>query len=309
MQLPALPAWLFAVLLVGCAADAPQEAVAARSTVAQRVGAAPAQIARSQTFDITSKINNRTYRIMVATPATQSPGTLYPVLYVLDGNQYFGTATDALNRQSHFKNVKPAIVVGVGYPTDDFALITRERAFDLTPSLSKDPKLTGRYGGGSAFARVLEEEIKPFVNAQFAVDTSQQIIWGQSFAGLFVLGTMFATPTAYSTYILSSPSIWWNDKEVLQAAPEFERRARIGDLRMRVLITSAGDEQHSGPDSQRAAREAARMIDNATELADRLMALSPKTVVVQRVIFDGEIHNTVSPASLSRTLRFALPVD
>ena len=250
-----------------------------------------------------------TYQIMVATPASQAPGTLYPVLYVLDGNQYFGTATDALNRQSHFKNVKPAIVVGVGYPTEDFAVLSRERAFDLTPSLSKDTRLTGRYGGGPAFARVLEEEIKPFVNSRYAVDTSQQIIWGQSYAGLFVLGVMFATPNAYSTYILSSPAIWWNDKEVLQAAPEFEWRAKLGELRVRVLITSAGDEQYRGPDPQRAAGASTRMIDNATELAERLMALSPKKVVVQRVIFDGELHDTVSPASLSRTLRFALPMN
>ena len=165
---------LFSVLLTGCAVSSPTEPTTV-PTAPLRGIADPARIARSQTFEITSKINNRTYQIMVAIPASQTPGTLYPVLYVLDGNQYFGTATDALNRQSHFKNVKPAIVVGVGYPTEDFAVLTRERAFDLTPSLSKDPQLTGRYGGASAFARVLEEEIKPFVNSRFAVDTSQQI--------------------------------------------------------------------------------------------------------------------------------------
>jgi hypothetical protein len=29
---------------------------------------------------------------------------------------------------------------------------------------------------------------------------------------------------------------------------------------------------------------------------------------VSRVVFDGEVHNTVSPASISRTLRFLFPI-
>lgn len=298
---------LIVALLTGCAVSPPKDAATATAVPVSSIAEAT-RIARSQTFEITSKINNRKYRIMVAPPASQTPGVLYPVLYVLDGNQYFGTATDALNRQSHFKNVKPAIVVGVGYPTDDFAVLTRERAFDLTPSPSKNPQMTGQYGGGAAFARVLEEEIKPFVSSRFAVDPSQQILWGQSYAGLFVLSSMLAVPDAYSTYILSSPSIWWNDKEVLQALPAFERRAKLAEFRMRILVTSAGDEQYRGPDSARAAADTARMIDNASELSERLKLLNPEKVTVERVIFEGEIHNTVSPASLSRTLRFALPI-
>ena len=298
---------LMVVLLTGCVTSPGMDATVA-SDVRKPPSAEPARIARSQTFTITSRTNNRTYQIMVATPASQEPGVLYPVLYVLDGNQYFGTATDALNRQSHFKNVRPAIVVGVGYPTDDFATLTRERAFDLTPSPSTNARITGRFGGGAAFSRVLEEEIKPFVNSRFPVDISQQILWGQSYAGLFVLNTMLATPDSYSTYVLSSPSIWWNDKEVLQALPDFERRARLGQHSMRILITSAGDEQYRGPDSARAASDTARMIDNATDLTERLKQLNPEKIRIERVIFDGEIHNTVSPASLSRTLRFALPI-
>lgn len=299
---------LTAILLTGCVASSALDSSTVHSVVHGPPRAEPVRIARSQTFTITSRTNNRTYQVMVATPASQEPGVLYPVLYVLDGNQYFGTATDALNRQAHFKNVSPAIVVGVGYPTDDYATLVRERAFDLTPSPSKNARMTGRFGGGAAFSKVLEEEIKPFIHSRFPVDTSQQILWGHSYAGLFALGTMLALPDSYSTYILSSPSIWWNDKEVLQTLPEFERRARVGRHSLRILITSAGDEQYRGPDSAKTASDTARMIDNATDLAERLKQLIPEKIKVERVVFDGEIHNTVSSASLSRALRFALPI-
>lgn len=306
MQLSLL---ICAALLAGCAITPTQEVVVRSPSPEEAANGRAVSVAHARQFDITSKINGRTYRIMVATPASSPAGINHPVLYVLDGNQYFGTASEAVRLQSHFNAdlVRPAIVVGVGYQTDDLSTVARERALDLTPSLSKDPKRSGQYGGGPVFARVLEEEIKPFVNARFSVDPLQQTIWGHSFGGLFVLHTMLTNPTAYSTYILSSPSIWWNDREPLNAEQDFSLRVQSGELRMKVLITSAANEQYRGPDPVRLARAASRLVDNASELADRLSRVSPKTLLVERVIFDGEIHNTVPPASLSRALRFALP--
>lgn len=50
------------------------------------------------------------------------------------------------------------------------------------------------------------------------------------------------------------------------------------------------------------------MIDDASELAERLSTLDPSHITVVRTIFDGEIHTTVPQASLSRALRFSLPL-
>lgn len=269
---------------------------------------APVHVPRARQYDITSRINGQTYRVMVATPFKADAEAAYPALFVLDGNQYFGTATDALTRQSALRNVAPAIVVGIGYPTDDPQEVFRLRAFDMTPSPSANPKDAGKFGGGSAFDRVLEEEIKPFVAARYRIDPAQQIIWGQSFAGLTVLRILFKNPNAYSTYILSSPSVWYNNMEVLADEESFAKRARSGTLRLSVLVTSAADEQYRGTDEKLLTEAGtSRMVDNASELAARLALLHPQRIPVTRVIFEGELHNTVPQASLSRSLRFALP--
>ncbi len=68
-------------------------------------------IARTRQFDITSKINGRTYRIMVASPGSPGISGRYPVLYVLDGNQYFGTAAEAVSQQSHYKNMHVSLLI------------------------------------------------------------------------------------------------------------------------------------------------------------------------------------------------------
>jgi ferri-bacillibactin esterase len=127
--------------VVGCGSLPGQESNA--ETLSTRGGGAPVVIPRARQFDVVSQINGQTYRIMVATPHAADPTRSYPVLYVLDGNQYFGTASDALTRQSALRDVAPGIIVGIGYPTDDPLKLFRRRQFDLTPSPSK---VEGKHG-------------------------------------------------------------------------------------------------------------------------------------------------------------------
>ncbi|MDX8399351.1 MAG: alpha/beta hydrolase-fold protein [Gallionellaceae bacterium] len=235
----------------------------------------PIIIPRAQQFDFQSKINGRSYRIMVATPAEAVAGVQYPALYVLDGNHFFGTALAAVARQSLSQLTKPAIVVGIGYPTDDLRVASQARVFDLTPSRPANPSELGSFGGAVLFAEVLEREIKPFIQQRFPVDRTKQVLWGHSFAGLFALTVLFNAPNSYSAYILSSPSIWWNNRVVLKDEPALTDRLSHLKMPISVLITSASEEQYRGNNPVLIARSGtARMIDNATELSQRLIKLN-----------------------------------
>jgi len=254
---------------------------------------APVLIPRSRQYDIKSKITGITYRVMVSTPFDANPGKAYPVVYVLDGNQYFGSASEIVTRLATLKDIEPAIVVGIGYPTDDPFEVNRLREGDLTPSGSRTAAAKGeRSGGGDGFLKGINEEIKPFIAAHYKVDPNKQILYGHSLGGLMALREMFRDPTEFSTYILSSPSIWYHEKMVLEDEPEFVKRAKAGELHLRILITSGGDEPRG------------TMVDNASDLAKRLSGL--KGISVSRTIFADEIHASVSAASLSRGIRFAL---
>ncbi len=238
---------------------------------------------------------------MVYVPPKLDQGVPQPVFYVLDGNYYFGTACDAMGMNSLV-----GIVVGIGYPLEDREEITHRRTLDLSlPNASGSKK----YGGADAFLRVVEEEIKPFINARFKIDPARQCLYGHSLGGLTVLRQLFRNPQAYSTYIAASPSIWWNSRAVLGDEEAFSRRARAGELHIQLLITSAGDEQYHGTDAAQIAKAqtGARMVDNASELAGRLEKLDPADFKVTRQMFPDEIHSSGSQASLCRALKFALP--
>lgn len=271
------------------------------------VGSVP--IARARYHDLTSKLNGQTYRIMVAMPLQADPAKNLPAIFVLDGNAYFGSAAEVLTRFQRNAIATPAILFAIGYPGDDADDIERRRALDLTISPSKEEKDAGKFGGADRFLRVLEEEIKPFIAAHYKVDPANLAIWGHSYAGLAVLRSMLRNPGAFATYAVSSPSIWWNDREILRDEEKFSAAVRAGDVSLRLLVTSGGDEQPRGDGPEAKRRAPFRQIDNASELAARLVALNPAKVKVARVIFDGEVHISVSFASLSRAMRFAFPVD
>ena len=119
---------------------------------------APLAIAGARQYDIVSRINGQIYRLMVGSPEKTGPAVTYPVFYVLDGNENFGSAIAMARRLHGCCQVPPAVVVGIGYPTDDRGEISRRRAFDLTLSLSSTANGV-EYGGADAFLRVLEEEL------------------------------------------------------------------------------------------------------------------------------------------------------
>ncbi len=71
-------------------------------SAADGTDAGPLTLARTKQYDLHSKINGQTYRIMVTTPRGNVSGRIagyaadlsavYPVLYVLDGDAMFATA-------------------------------------------------------------------------------------------------------------------------------------------------------------------------------------------------------------------------
>ncbi|HVS54310.1 MAG TPA: alpha/beta hydrolase-fold protein [Opitutaceae bacterium] len=300
--LVALIAWLIGVAAPPASAQTPARADHAAVASSAMDAGAPVTIPFARQFDLTSKVNGQQYRIMVSAPRDAKPGATYPVVYILDGNYYFATACETV-----FINKFAAIIVGIAYPTDDYAEIINRRTFDMTISASSPGRPAGHNGGGDAFLRMIEEDVKPFIHARYPADANRQTLYGCSLGGLMVLRQIFRHPAAYSTYIAASPAMWWNNNEVLADEAAFSKQVKTGALHLKLLITSAADEQYRGTDpAQLAAAARTRMVDNAAELSARLAAVMPENLSVTYTVFAGENHVSSSEANLSRGLRFAL---
>lgn len=308
-------------LIAFCIACSIQSASAVAATgPAESHAQTPVALFGATQFDLASKISGRTYRIFVYKPLLPPPASGYPVIFVTDGNGMFPLAAAQMALMG--LAAKAAVVVGVGYPTDNFMRPMMLRYRDLTPVTEDkslfptDPPLAeaDQIGGSELFYRFITEELRPALSG-YPLDPKRQTLFGHSLGGLFVLGVMFKHPEAFNDYVASSPSIWWDNKSVLKDEAAFLVKAKAGPHPLRVLICVGAKEQDpmthypgKEPLSEVNKKIAqARMVDNARDLAHRLAQSDPKSALVVRFQdFSAEDHLSVVPAAISRALNFAL---
>jgi len=213
--------------------------------------AAPIAVPNSQALHLTSALNGKSYALLVHIPATPPPPNGYPVLYLLDGDAYFGTAYD-LDKSRGDK----LVIVAIAYPPEaDKGLLRGE---DLTLPVAAENRgaefnLPVRVGGLDNFLKVVEREIKPKIAALTPIDAKHQAFFGHSFGGLAVLHALFTEPDAFETFIIASPSIWWNGRAVLADEEKFRAAVAAGTIAPRVLICAGGPARNAGADAARAA--------------------------------------------------------
>ncbi|WP_423748908.1 alpha/beta hydrolase [Caldibacillus debilis] len=250
-----------------------------------------------------SRDGKREYRIFLAKPDGDPPPSGFPVIYLLDANAVFGTMVEAVRvqaRRPEKTGVFPAVVVGIGYPTEmpfaparfyDFTLPVPAAELPPGPDGAAWPEL----GGAEAFLAFIEEELKPEIESELPIDSGRRTLFGHSLGGLFALHVLFTRPAAFRTYIAGSPSIHWNERPLREAERQFVSRLERETLNIDLLL-AAGELEKSHP---------SRINANARELAERLSPLAGCGLHVEFKEFEGEGHVSVLPALISRAVRFA----
>ena len=273
----------------------------------------PVTVPGAEQFDLTAKGGGE-YRVFVAKPKGKAPPDGFPVVYLTDGNGNFPLLLTAVRRQS--AGGLAAVVVGVGYPTDDPAAHAARRTYDLTPPTDPEwlkaaakggPRL--KAGGADAFLAFIEGEVKPAVEMRYPIDRARQALFGHSLGGLFALRVLFTRPESFRTYVASSPSVWWNDRSVRADEKAFAERFAGKEVGARLLVTVGGWEQEPGPGVGKelaAVLREMRMVDDAKGIADRLGKAGVKGLAVAYREFPEEDHASVLLPAAGRGVRFAL---
>lgn len=232
------------------------------------------------------------YQVTVSIPKCEAPSEGFPVLYVLDGNAYGIMSREVLKlqwRRPEKTGVDPMIIVSIGYKTE--AVFLPQRVYDFTPpaqtvSLPDKPDGTPwpEHGGAQTFLDFLEKDIQPFIGAQASVNTGRQALFGHSLGGVFVLYALFERPYLFTDYISCSPSIWWNECEVL----DYEKASCLSKNRKLFIAAEK--------------MEKMKMHEHAFSLFKRMNSVYPESVAFRSP--EGENHMSIVPAILSEAIRF-----
>lgn len=177
---------------------------------------APLVIGTSDT--LFSEILSEKRTVNISLPEGYNPNDTvhYPVVYLLDG----GMEEDFIhilglyrfNSTSWNSITPPAIIVGITninrlrdmtFPTSD------------TAYLNKYPNS----GHADRFIRFIQSELIPFINENYKTNQTRTLI-GESLAGLLTTEILLQRPDLFTQYMIVSPSLWWNNRSILNSATE-----------------------------------------------------------------------------------------
>ena len=158
----------------------------------------------------------RTLNVYLPEGYREKDTTKYPVTYLLDGS----ADEDFIHVVGLYQfyafpwigRVQPTIVVGI-------ANVDRRRDFTFPTEIESDRKAYPTTGHSDRFINFIEKELQPFINSKYRTTTSRTII-GQSLGGLLAAEILFKKPTLFNTYIIVSPSLWWNNGSLLQQSSD-----------------------------------------------------------------------------------------
>jgi predicted alpha/beta superfamily hydrolase len=260
---------------------------------------------RTEIHILHSEIIEEDFEIHISFPVDYlRSDTTYPVLFCTDANRNFGIITDIVNILSFPSNEIPKVlVVGIGYPLKGLEDCGAKRNRDFTPTSDSDhdkkwkeqlSAMSGRNdlvvtsGGAAMFFNFIRDELIPFIESKYRVDSQDRALMGYSHGGLFTLFALFHSPGIFQRYFAGSPSIWWNDRIIFKYEDEYA--AAHKDLPAKLFL-SAGR------------LEGEPMLENLNKISERLRSRNYPNLELETNIFDNETHASCYPAAISRALR------
>lgn len=226
--------------------------------------------------------------LQIFTPANyetaKSSYPTLPVLYLLDGADHYVHATGLIDYLARKGRIPPMIIVAIG---------NTQRQRDFTPVFTAAPdpqgklrKLNERFkdsGGAGKFFEFMRDELIPYVEKTYRT-APFRILDGHSLGGLFAADVLQKNPATFQAYILTSPSLWWDQEALLK------RPGPIGLARQFVFV-SVGNE--GGPHRPAIDHYVAQLKERATPgLAWKFKA------------YDDESHGSVPHLTLYDALQF-----
>lgn len=222
-------------------------------------------------IEIESIILNENRLINVYLPYGYSKNSLkaYPVIYLLDGSidEDFIHISGLVQFGSFswVDMIPETIVVGI-------ANIDRRRDFTFPTNNKKHYKDFPTSGKSEGFINFIENELQPFIEKKYNTNSIKTII-GQSLGGLLVTEILLKKSELFDNYIIVSPSLWWNDKSLLE-------RTWDADLSKKSIFIATG-------------KEGQGMEESAKELYDNLQALEKENTNIHFEFFEELNHGDI----------------
>lgn len=203
---------------------------------------APVEIAKS--FSLQSDVLGLVRRINVYLPPSyHESDKLYPALYLLDGGVHedFFHIAGIASLAAEFRGIREFVLIGIEG-------IDRYHDLIHPSSVESDRKRLPTSGGSAKFREFLAKELLPYAQSKFRL-SSEQVLIGESAAGMFVVETLLRRPEMFEGYIAVSPMLWWDDQSLAKSSVGLlASHDHVSRKRLYLTIANEGGAMRAGVD-------------------------------------------------------------
>jgi predicted alpha/beta superfamily hydrolase len=185
----------------------------------------------------------REYHLSVALPDSyRTSPQAYPVIYVLDGDLFFGMAAGLTPIARWCLGVPEVIIVGISYGMESYDqwVQLRERDFKIPEVRDAPPD-----SAANRFLDALTQEMIPFIEANYRTIPSDRCLFGYSSSGFFVLYALFHQPDAFQRYLCGSGDLYIAYPYVIQH--DAQLAARDGATPIQLYLSAGELEEDQFP--------------------------------------------------------------
>jgi predicted alpha/beta superfamily hydrolase len=257
------------------------------------VSYASENIVFAKTHQLTSVIlgEQRSFSVYLPPSYNENPNKVYPVIYLLDGDQTHLKAVaglvEALSTDRLEQQIQQAIIVAI--PNSKNAI--RER--DFTPTnvdWTFNGKLLERFeniGNALNYSAFFEKELIPLINKNYRTSTKRVLI-GESFGGLFASYVLLTNHALFTDYLIIDATYLWDNNYLNRY---FNDNQFINkQLNGNVYFTFANNVEAFGEIGK-------TNYQWGLAFAKKLKAHPSDNLVINQRYFEDETHGTVAALS------------
>jgi uncharacterized protein len=253
------------------------------------------RIKNSVITELISKFTNDTYDIYISYPNNyEHSGKQYPVLVVLDAEVNFGAIDYISKRLIKDELIPELFIVGIAYKGEtDEGIYYSSRSRDFTPTSDSTQEQHHQEhfklgsGGAENFVKFLSLELLPYLKDKYPIKNEEKSLYGHSFGGLLGFHILLNHPTLFDNYLLLSPSLWWNQTNILK---DVKLSASIASKQLKLYVATGALEGN--------------MVDDQINMVNILKRSNPDNVRIKSEILDNETHRSIFGRGFTNGLRF-----
>ncbi|KAA3437105.1 alpha/beta hydrolase-fold protein [Rufibacter hautae] len=199
---------------------------------------------------IHSTILEEDREVWVYVPKGAGGKTRYPVMYLLDGRDFFHSMSGIVAELGSVGRMPKMIVVGI---------INNDRGGDFTPTRSMfsrdgmvDPDFRNS-GRGEKFLSFVQGELMPYIESRYNTEPYRMLV-GHSLGALAVLHALVNHPSLFNSYVAIDPSVWWDNHLIAKQA---QKTLTQKDYAGKSLFYAVSNTMERGMDTIRVIKDTA----------------------------------------------------